>query len=257
MAKRNVSVLARLRKHINLPLFALSATAAVTAELVIVALLWQFEPDHLVGLLWSLLTASLSLAGIVVSGEAARRKTDPRAKVRDTAFVARVVSVLLILPSAFVGGGALALKMQHRAAEEFASSQAYKDTLACSRGETCDSDRAKEQARLDSERGIAPTQVRMDDIAFPGGVLSMFLVMLSPIVAIGVGRGQRDETPAQAKRRFDEYLAAKAQERQDAKNAKSAATREANRKAKAKEDRQQARALGKLKPPNVVEMLRR
>jgi hypothetical protein len=208
----------RRRKAVDAPLFALACVAAVIAEAITARLLWEYEADHFVAVLYSLLNATFAFLGVVVAGEAAKRKADPRLAVRRKAFAARLVSLALILPSAFIGGGAMALKMQDRAAIEYANSAAYAEQKELANS---DNDHIRQQAVLDMERAIRPTQVRFADPAYVGGVIAFLAIMLLPVMATGAGLHIPAETPAQMKARM-----------QAAKSAKAAATRAANKAAK-------------------------
>lgn len=227
----------------NLPLFALLCAAAVTAEAITFRLLWVYESDHLVAVLYSLLTVTFALAGIVISAVAARRKSDPRPAERRKAGAAVVVSWLLILPSSFIGGGAMALKIQDRAALEFAGSEAYRQTLALSKEST--DERVRAQAALDLERAIRPTQARMGDPAYLGGVLSFLTIMALPLIAAANGMASAPETATERKRREAAVRARKA-----------ALTREANAKEKARLDRKVRNAARKGAPFRLVEAVR-
>ncbi len=225
----------------NWPLFALASAAALTAEALTFVLLWTYEPDHVVGVLYSTLTASFSLLGLVVSRAAAQRRADPRPEVQRSAFAARVVSLVLILPSVFIGGGAMALKMEDRAAIEYAGSDAFRAAKHDSTDNTLDS-QVRRDAGAELERAIRPTQVRMDDAAYFGSVLAYLAVLMLPVIAIGAGVAPKPETAGERKRRLDGVKAAKA-----------AATREANKKAKERIERR----LKSGKSPNVVDLVRR
>jgi hypothetical protein len=209
----------------NWPLFMLASTAALTAEGLTFALLWEYEPDHTVGVLFSVLTASFNLLGLVVSAVAARRKADPRPEVQASAFAARAVSLILILPSVFVGGGAMAQKMEDRAAIEYATSVAFDTAKHNSTDLTLDSE-VRRDAAAELKQAIRPTQVRMDDIAYFGAVIAYLAVMLLPIIAIGAGIAPKPETEGERKRRVAAVKAASAK-----------ATREANKKAKERAER--------------------
>lgn len=197
----------RRRKAANLPLFLLAGAAAVTAEALTFALLWRSEPDHVVGVLYSVLTCAFSLAGIVLSGEAARRKADPRPGVRRVAGAAALVAWLCIVPSSVIGGGAMAQKIQTRSAEEYAGSAAYQETLRISQDESAD-DHVRAQAALDLERAIKPTQARIDG-AWISSVIAFFAILALPLMAVKNGLAFMPETPAQMKARLKAQAAAK------------------------------------------------
>lgn len=233
MAKTNI---ARRKRASNWPLFALASITALTTEALIAGLLWEYEPDHKIGVMYSILTGCMSLLGLIVSRGAAVLKADPRPEIAGKAFAARIVSLALIIPTVVVGGGAMAQKMEDRAAIEYASSQAYRDTVALARGDG--DERVKAQAALDEERAIRPSQVRMDDPAYPGAILAFLALALLPLAAVGSGQVFGAETPAQAKRRLAEVRAKKA-----------AATREKNA-------REAKRAIPPAKRFNLVQNLR-
>ena len=201
----------------NAPIYSLAALAMLTTEWLTAALLWRYEPDHVVGVTYSVLTAGMSLLGLVVSGSAAMLKADPRRHVAGRAFAARIVSVLLVLPTTVVGGGAMALKLQQRAAQEYAASQEYAADLRNANDDTMDS-QAKLQSAANLSRATLPMQARVDE-AYIASVLAFLALCLLPIAAVGAGRVFAPETEAQAKRRAAQERAAKAArtKRQNAK----------------------------------------
>lgn len=208
----------RSRKAVaNWPLFTLAGAAAVAVEGVTVALLWSYEPDHVVGLLYSALSVAFTLLGLVVSRAAGLLRSDPRPNVASRAFAARVVSLVLVVPSAVLGGGAMALKMETRAADEYAHSKQFELDQQQATDPRMDS-QAQRDAAAATGRAMRPSQVRMDDPAYIGGVLAYLAMLGLPTLAVGCGLTFAPETEAQRKRRIAE--AEKALRRAKRKKAK-------------------------------------
>lgn len=214
--------LRRRERHTNWPLFALASITALTTEALTAGLLWEYEPDHKIGIMYSVLTGCMSLLGLIVSRGAAVLKADPRPEIAAKAFAARIVSLALISPTVIIGGGAMALKMEDRGAIEFGGSAAFAASLANSKDASLDS-QVRAEASADLARAIRPTQVRMDDPAYPGALIAFLALALLPLAAVGSGQVFPAETPAQERARL-----------KAASTAKGLATRAANQKAAAK-----------------------
>jgi cytochrome bd-type quinol oxidase subunit 2 len=183
----------------NAPIYALAGLAMMLTEAITAALLWRYEPDHTVGVLYSALTCGMILLGLVVSGAAAQLKADSRAKQSRRAFAARIVSILLVLPTVFIGGGAMALKMEIRAVEEYSASAEYTADKALALDVTADS-QARAQASANLYRATRPSQVRMDDPAWFGSVIAYLALTLLPLMAVGTGLTFAHTTRRAAKR---------------------------------------------------------
>lgn len=222
----------RKRGASNLPLFLLAGLAALAAEWLIFALLWEYEPDHTVGVTYSVLTCSFSLLGLVASRAAGLLKADPRADIADKAFMARTVSIALLLPTVFIGAGAMAQKIEDRASIEYARSAEYVGDLQHSKGRDeygaeLDS-RVVAEATANLSKAIRPTQARMADPAYFGAVLAFLAMMLLPSLAVGHGLTFAAETPAQEKNRLADAAAKAETDRKADITAKGQATKAKN-----------------------------
>lgn len=170
----------------------------------------------------ALLCVSCGMASLALSANATDLKRDPRPEVRRGAYGARIVALMLLIPSTYYVGQSFAYQKQMadwRAFHGSAEEAALTAIVHGQSGEYVDS-----QVRLEAAsalaRGAKPERAAFDPLA----TLWAGLILVLNCLAMGVGRKPRAETESEAKRRIAHVRAMKAR-----------ATREANAKAQPRE----------------------
>ena len=161
------------------------------------------------------LCLSCGMASLALSGNATDLKRDPRPEVRRGAYGARIVALMLLVPSTYYVGQAFAYQKQmadwrafHGSAEEAALSAIVHGQS----GEYVDS-QVRLEAAAQLARGTKPERAEFD----PLSTLWAGLILSLNCLAIGVGRKPRPETESEAKRRIAHARAMKAKATREAK----------------------------------------
>lgn len=191
------------KKDRNAGLRYLTWAIAVALDALTAAMLWRYEPDHVVAVMESVVCVLFTLAGLVVAENASRMKIDPRPLVRCLGEWAAIICLSATMPTTVMGGGAMAMRMQDRSSLEAATS----DEVAIAKQVAADP-MADAQAKLNAAaitaKAVRPTQVRIADPAYIGGVLAFFFMAVIPMVLLGVGSLPAAETATQRRARVRE-----------------------------------------------------
>jgi hypothetical protein len=203
----------------DLPLIACCVALAVSLE-AFAAYGIVTQTPGVFGLLEAALCLSCGLASLAVSAASSDMKRDPRPDVRKHAWKARIVALMLLIPSTYYVSQTFAYQAQVAAWRQFSGSEeeaALRAIVTGASGEYVDS-----QVRLEAARSLERSQ-KPERASFDiGSALWAGLILGLNSLAVGVGRRPRPETTSERERRLAQARAAKAA-RTRARNEKQAA----------------------------------
>jgi len=178
----------------NAPLVALTSAVLLSME----GFGWSYlvqTNDLLHAMLMAMVVSGTGLVGLVASYVGAERRQDPRQGVRNSAWVAQVLAVIMMLPGIVLAADSLAFPAQVADARTYLASEEHTADLQAQRLAQGAQEMAEVSANL--SRGNVPTRASFDLGAV---IAAAFLYMANMWAASALWRA-KPETATERKRR--------------------------------------------------------